>query len=99
MWRRNCDPFVYPTPFELHFSNAHRESCKKDLFSYCRDMHGTDRDLAAHFTVIRKAGFALCGTDAASLFGEVPEEAYLVIAVILAQLPASSKEKAVKAEE
>ncbi len=75
--RRNCDPFVYPTPFELHFSNAHRENCKKDLFSYCRDMHGTDRDLAAHFTVIRKAGFALCGTDAASLFGEVPEEAYL----------------------
>lgn len=75
--RENCDPFVYPTPFELHFSNSHRESCKRDLSSYCRDMHGTDRDLAAHFTVIRKAGFALCGREISAVFAEVPREAYL----------------------
>lgn len=31
-----CGSFVYPTPFELHFSNAHLESCRKDLKAYCR---------------------------------------------------------------
>ena len=72
-----CNPFVYPTPFELHFSNAHRERCRKDLEEYCRTMHGEDKDLAAHFTVIRKAGITLCGKEIFAVFGEVPKEAYL----------------------
>ena len=72
-----CNPFVYPTPFELHFSNAHRERCRKDLEEYCRTMHGEDKDLAAHFTVIRKVGITLCGKEIFAVFGEVPKEAYL----------------------
>ena len=48
-----------------------------DPASYCREMHGTDRDLAAHFTVIRAVGVTLCGTDKAAVFGEVPGEQYL----------------------
>lgn len=72
-----CNPFVYPTPFELHFSNMHKESCRNNLREYCREMQGTDKDLAAHFTVILTAGRALCGADITSVFGKVPRENYL----------------------
>lgn len=72
-----CNPFVYPTPFELHFSNVHKERCRENLQEYCRAMHGEDKDLAAHFTVIRKAGITLCGKEISDVFGEVPREAYL----------------------
>lgn len=74
---KNCVSFVYPTPFELHFSNAHRESCRKDLKAYCRSMNGTDKDLAAHFTVIRAVGIVLYGKEIAAVFGDVPREDYL----------------------
>lgn len=72
-----CRNFMYPTPFELHYSITHRDRCQSDLTSYCRTMHGTDPDLAAHFTVIRKAGIALYGPPIAEMFGPVPREDYL----------------------
>lgn len=40
-------------------------------------MHGTDPDLAAHFTVIRSVGRALWGKPISAVFGDVPREAYL----------------------
>lgn len=73
----NCRHFVYPTPFELHFSKAHMERAREDLSEYCRAMNGTDADLAAHFTVVRQAGIVLCGSPIADVFGDVPREAYL----------------------
>lgn len=72
-----CGSFVYPTPFELHFSNAHMESCRKDLKAYCQSMNGTDKDLAAHITVIQKVGIVLCGKEIKAVFGAVPWEHYL----------------------
>lgn len=82
-----CRNFVYPTPFELHFSNAHKGKLLsmqpehridgQAVREYCAVMHGTDKDLAAHFTVLRRAGFALCGEAAASLFGAVPAADYM----------------------
>lgn len=72
-----CRPFVYPTPFELHFSNAHRERCRSDLAGYCREMNGVDRDLAAHFAVTRAVGYALCGEPVGEVFAEVPRVHYL----------------------
>ena len=72
-----CRNFMYPTPFELHYSITHRERCQADFTSYCRTMHGTDPDLAAHFAVIRKAGIILYGTPIAEMFGPVPREDYL----------------------
>ena len=60
--RRNvCNPFVYPTPFELHFSAMHQEWYRRDPEDYIRKMKGTDKDLAAHFTVIRHRGRCLAG--------------------------------------
>lgn len=72
-----CKSFQYPTPFELHFSNAHKARAEADLTAYCRDMHGVDPDLAAHFTVLRHVGVPLYGPPVGAAFGEVPRSCYL----------------------
>lgn len=72
-----CKPFVYPTPFELHFSNTHKERCKSDIAGYCRKMNGVDKDLAAHITVINKVGMPLCGKEIHEVFEAVPKEFYM----------------------
>lgn len=72
-----CRHFVYPTPFELHFSPTHLKWWQDDPEGYIQRMKGTDPDLAAHFTIIRKYGIVLAGADVKELFGEVPREAYL----------------------
>lgn len=75
--RKDCAPVVHPVPFELHFSNAHKARAEADLSAYCRDMHGTDPDLAAHFTVVRAVGQTLYGPPVDVVFGEVPRGAYV----------------------
>lgn len=72
-----CRRFVHPAPYELHFSHAHVQRARADLFAYCREMHGVDPDLAAHFTVTRARGICLCGEPIESLFAPVPKEVYL----------------------
>lgn len=72
-----CQTFIYPTPFELHFSNYYLERCRNNLEQYCMEMKGTDKDLAAHFTVTKKIGYTLCGKDINKVFGDVPKADYL----------------------
>ncbi len=72
-----CRKFVCPTPFELHYSAVYRTDYKNDLEGFCKKMKGTDPDLAAHFTVIKKVGYAVCGKKIDDVFGDVPEEYYL----------------------
>jgi len=72
-----CNPFVYPTPFILHYSRMHTEWYRRDPEDYIRKMNGTDRDLAAHFTVIRSRGCCLYGLPVQDVFGEVPVQDYL----------------------
>lgn len=73
----SCRHFIHPTPFELHFSNAHLTRAQADLAAYCREMHGEDPDLAAHFTVLRHAGFPLMGPPVTEMFAPVPRECYV----------------------
>ena len=40
-------------------------------------MKGTDKDLAAHFTIIKNRGRCLAGAPIDEVFGEVPGEDYL----------------------
>lgn len=75
--RRVCKPFVYPTPFELHFSAGHLAWYEKDPDDYIRRMNGTDKDLAAHFTILNKRGRRLCGAPIGEVFAEVPESDYM----------------------
>lgn len=67
-----CKPFVYPTPFELHYSRAHADRYVADPSGYVATMKGIDKDLAAHFTVINENGVALFGESVSSVFGKVP---------------------------
>ena len=72
-----CKPFIYPTPFELHFSNGHLDWYKEDPNEYIRKMKGTDKDLAAHFTIINKRGKCLYGAPINEVFREVPASDYM----------------------
>ena len=72
-----CKPFVYPTPFELHFSNGHLAWYEKDPADYIAKMNGVDWDLAAHFTVLRARGKRLFGEEIEDVFGEVEREYYI----------------------
>ena len=65
---RYCRQFVWPVPYELHFSNMHRASFEKDLSAACARIHGTDKDLAAHFAVTRAAGVTLWGESPRTMF-------------------------------
>ena len=75
--REVCKPFVYPTPFELHFSVRHLEWYKNDPDDYVRKMEGTDKDLAAHFMILNKRGRCLYGAPIEEVFSEVPECDYM----------------------
>ena len=72
-----CKPFVYPTPYELHFSIGHIDRYEEDPDGYIREMNGTDKDLAAHFTVITNRGVCLYGPPIEEVFAKVPEECYM----------------------
>lgn len=71
-----CRPFVYPTPYELHFSNAHLAWFLEHPEEYIAKMKGTDKDLAAHFTVIQSCGITLCGEEPGRVFSPVPRADY-----------------------
>ncbi|MBR6028862.1 MAG: DUF4111 domain-containing protein [Clostridia bacterium] len=72
-----CKPFVWPTPFETHFSRGHLDWYRANPDDYVRKMRGTDTDLAAHFTVLRARGVCLAGPPIQEVFGEVPKACYL----------------------
>ena len=75
--RSVCKPFAYPTPFVLHFSKMHLDWYRSNPEDYIAKMKGTDRDLAAHITVIRARGVCLCGAPIDEVFGEVPKQDYI----------------------
>lgn len=75
--KNDCDPFIYPTPYILHYSRGHKEWYKSDPEDYIQRMNGTDKDLAAHFTMIRNRGCCLYGLPIQKVFGMVPEQDYL----------------------
>ena len=66
-----CKNFVYPTPYELHYSNRYRSDFKMDLIGMCEELRGTDKDLALHFAVTKKVGKVLYGLSVDELFDEV----------------------------
>jgi len=71
-----CHPLIYPTPFELHFSVAHLHWYLSDPNDYIQKMQGTDKDLAAHFTILYHRGRALCGKAIREVFSEVDRADY-----------------------
>lgn len=72
-----CKPFVYPTPYELHYSNSYREEYKTNLSGVCEQLNGVDKDLAAHITVINQVGITLYGKEIEEVFVPVSKEFYV----------------------
>ena len=72
-----CKPFIYPTPFELHFSIAHLNWYLSNPEDYIEKMNGIDKDLAAHFTITYHMGKVLYGREIKSVFSEVSNEYYM----------------------
>ena len=66
-----CKEFVYPTPYELHYSNFYRRDYKIDLQGMCEQLHGTDKDLALHVAVVKAVGKVVCGLAIDEVFGSV----------------------------
>ncbi len=75
--REFCNPFVYPTPYELHFSETYLDWVKKNPEDFMEKITGTDKDLAAHFTIIGKYGVTLYGAPIDEVFGEVLKDFYI----------------------
>ena len=72
-----CNPFKYPTPYELHFSIRHLSWYRDDPYGYISSMKGTDKDLAAHFMIIKRRGICLYGLPVDEVFAEVPRCDYM----------------------
>lgn len=75
--KKYCKNFLYPTPFELHFSNAHLQWFMNNPTDYICKMNGTDKDLAAHFKVIKNYGVVLYGAEINDIFTDVPRNDYI----------------------
>lgn len=75
----DCKHFVYPTPFDLHFSNLYLNEAKKDSATFSKKMHGLDPDLACHFTLTREKGVVLFGPEPKQVFASTPKKYYLKV--------------------
>lgn len=75
--RAVCNPFVYPTPFEFHFSPMYLDVCVNAPDMYAQSTGHSDPDLAAHFMIIRRRGHVLFGEDIPAVFGEVDRKYYM----------------------
>jgi len=67
--------FIYPTPFELHYSDSHKDRYISDGNYICGGF--TDKDLAAHFTIIKYKGICLHGKKIEDVFSDVPRKYYI----------------------
>jgi streptomycin 3"-adenylyltransferase len=73
--KKYAKEFVYPTPFELHYSNSHKDKYLSDKNYICGGFE--DKDLAAHLTIINHRGRCIFGKEINEVFGAVPREDYI----------------------
>jgi predicted nucleotidyltransferase len=67
--------FIHPTPFELHYSDYHREKYKLDESYICGGFE--DADLAAHIMVTYHRGKTLYGKAIRDVFPPIDEQFYI----------------------
>lgn len=77
MLRRDCEEYVHPPFFCLHYSAAHTLSYLTDPDACICRMRGRDMDLGAHLTVLTNRGLRVCGPEIREILGPVPKEAYV----------------------
>ncbi|MED5017370.1 DUF4111 domain-containing protein [Paenibacillus chibensis] len=67
--------FIYPTPFEFHYSAYHKEKYLADKNYYCGG--DVDPDLAAHFVVTYDRGVVLFGQPIKEAFQPIDRRFYI----------------------
>ena len=72
---RHLKPFIYPTPFELHYSPHYRGKYISDENYPCAGLE--DKDLAAHIMVTYHRGIVLYGKPIKDVFDPIPEQYYI----------------------
>ncbi|EQB87243.1 streptomycin 3'-adenylyltransferase [Clostridium punense] len=72
-----CTNFKYPTPYELHYSKQWLEKYLENPLLLCGEEIKTDKDLAAHFTIIKHVGIVLYGQSIEEVFRKIPKESYI----------------------
>ncbi|WP_225228993.1 nucleotidyltransferase domain-containing protein [Paenibacillus gallinarum] len=76
--KKYTNEFVYPTPFEFHYSLAHKEKYKADPDYLCGGYE--DTDLAAHFVVIYHRGIVLYGKSIRDVFTAI-DKSYFIASI------------------
>lgn len=66
--------YVYPTPFELHYSPAWDKKYRDGEVDFLEEK--TDEDLVAHAMITRERGVCLFGKPVSEVFGKVPQDYY-----------------------
>lgn len=70
------NPFVYPTPFEFHYSDSHLEKYLADEHYLCGGF--ADPDLAAHLTIAYYRGIALYGKPLREAYPPIDRRFYIL---------------------
>ena len=71
-------PFIYPTPYELHYSRDWKEKLRhKSVEFYINKEYQTDKDLGAHFRVAYERGVKLFGKDISYIMNKPADSIYL----------------------
>lgn len=73
--KKFLEPFVYPTPFELHYSPYWKEKYRNNEVDLTKKKN--DKDLAAHFMVTYFRGICLYGIDIKEIMQEIPRDYYI----------------------
>jgi streptomycin 3"-adenylyltransferase len=73
--RESLKNLVYPSPFELHYSNSTRDAYTGGQVSW--DEQRFDTDLAAHYMAIYERGICLYGKPVKEVFPEIPPEMFI----------------------
>ncbi|OAB40922.1 hypothetical protein PMSD_00825 [Paenibacillus macquariensis subsp. defensor] len=68
-------PFVYPTPFEFHYSDYHREKYRTNENYLCGGFE--DEDLASQVVVAYERGITLYGKPLSELYEPIDSQYYL----------------------
>lgn len=69
------NPFVYPTPFEFHYSDYHREKYRTNENYLCGGFE--DEDLASQIVVAYERGITLYGKPLSELYEPIDSQYYL----------------------
>ncbi|MBH5317655.1 DUF4111 domain-containing protein [Paenibacillus sp. GSMTC-2017] len=67
--------FVYPTPFEFHYSAYHKEKYRDNIDYFCGGYD--DADLAAHFVITYHRGVVLFGKPIDAVFKPIHDQYYV----------------------